>query len=412
MASADNGAAYLDARRTAHSVPADPAPPADDEQSNALDLSKASVAGMIGTPPPPRRWLVNERLPLDVVGILAAAGGTGKSMATLQLAVSVATGWPWLDQEMGEPGSVLMLSAEDDRDEVHRRLAAVLELYSYDADPFAADAFADYHAQVSERLFIFDRVGDDNRLTAKIDRETIPTGFADRVVETAAQMPEPPKLIVLDPLARFDGGDPNDNSDGTRLIEAAERIRKATGATVLLPHHVAKGSLRDSQAGQEAVRGASGLVDGARWVGMLASMKPDQAKEYGIDRDDAGQYVLFNTPKANYSAPWPGIWLKRRSGGALVPTSLTPQKEAARDRHSEDAYAETLPRILHKVREAAQNGEPITRRRLRDYAGAGGIFGVGDQSLRAMIERAIDEGHLREHAGQQGTRGGKVLKTW
>jgi RecA-family ATPase len=380
--------------------------------SKSFDLDAARVTDLIGTTPPARRWLVSERLPLDVVGLLAAAGGTGKGMATLQLAVSVATGWPWLDQEISETGPVMMFSAEDAREEIHRRLATVLELYADEADPFAIDAFEEYHPLIAERLFVFDRVGEDNRLTAQVDRETIPTGFADRIIDTASQMPEPPKLIVLDPLARFDGGDPNDNSDGTRLIEAAERIRKATGATVLLPHHVAKGSMKDSQAGQEAVRGASGLVDGARWVGMLAGMKPDQAKTYGIDDDEVGMYVQFTTPKANYSAPWPGVWLKRRPGGALVPTALKSSKQTARERQAEDAYAEVLPKIIEKVRQAAEQGDPLTRRRLREYAGTGGVFGIGDQSLRGLIARAIDEGHVKEHEGGQGARGVKVLKTW
>ena len=64
-----------------------------------FDLSAAGVGLMLETDPPPRLWLVKDRLPLGVVGLLAAAGGTGKSMGVLQLAVSVATGLPWLDRK-------------------------------------------------------------------------------------------------------------------------------------------------------------------------------------------------------------------------------------------------------------------------------------------------------------------------
>lgn len=390
----------------AHEFTPDSDEPASPEP---FDLVAASVGDLIRTPPPPRRWLVHERLPLDVVALLAAAGGTGKSMATLQLAVSMATGWPWFDMEISEPGAVLMVSAEDDRDEIHRRLSVVLEHYADDADPFAVDAFSEYHDRLQRRLFILDRVGEDNRLTAKIDRETLRTAFADRVVATAEAMPEPPVMIVLDPLSRFDGGDPNDNSDGTRLIEAAEHIRKATRATVLLPHHVAKSSMKDSSAGQEAVRGASGLVDGARWVGLMRGMNDEDAKEHGISEDDAGRYVRFNTPKANYSAPWPGLWLERRKGGVLAATHLKPQKLANKERKADAEYQEVVRRITKLL----QDKGAMPKRRIEDeWGGTTNVLKAGQKRVRDTIHRALDEGHLVVQTTHEGKEVIGVPDTW
>jgi len=80
------------------------------------------VGDLLDTDPPAREWLVTDRPPRGVVGVLAAAGGTGKSMATLQLAISVCTGLDWLEMPIDKTGAVLMFSAEDDRDEIHRRL--------------------------------------------------------------------------------------------------------------------------------------------------------------------------------------------------------------------------------------------------------------------------------------------------
>jgi RecA-family ATPase len=366
------------------------APPEDDPYG----LQAAKVGDLLDTDPPAREWLVTDRLPRGVVGVLAAAGGTGKSMATLQLAISVCTGLPWLEMPIDKTGAVLMFSAEDDRDEIHRRLRAVLGVYSDNVDPFNTDAFKAHKAAIAQRLHVFDRVGKDNRLTAKLNGEIQRTAFVRWVVEAAQKVPDV-ALIVLDPLARFDGGDPNDNADSTRLIECAEQIRKATGATILLPHHVNKGSLKDPGSGQEAVRGGSGLVDGARWVGLLAGLRADQAKkEYGIDPEQAGQYVRFTTPKANYSAPWEGTWLRRLAGGALVPCELKAMKDTRQEQRAADRYAAFLVKAKEMIGKAVQKSEPLTARKLRGYAGTAGVFGMGEQMLRGCVNRAIEEGAI------------------
>ena len=210
-----------------------------------FDLEAASVGDLLDTPPPPREWLVQDRIPFNVVGLLAAAGGTGKSFATLQLAVAVATGGAWLGHPVGRDGCVLIISAEDDRAEIHRRLHSVLDRLRADGD-----LTPEQENRIRDRLYVLDRVGENNLLTAEVDREVVRTAMADKIAATAQQMPGP-ALIVLDPLARFDGGDPNDNAEATRLIEAAEAIRRGSGATVLLPHHVAKASAGNAEAGQE-----------------------------------------------------------------------------------------------------------------------------------------------------------------
>lgn len=360
---------------------------------DALDLDQARVHDLLATDPPPRQWLVRDRLPLGVVGLLAAAGGTGKSMAVLQMAVSVCTGLPWLELPMENPGSVVIFSGEDDRDEIHRRLHIVAKLYAENVDPFDDDAFAPYQKAIAERLYVFDRVGQENRLTAKAHGEVYRTHLVQQVIEVVGKI-EDCRLIVLDPLARFDGGDPNDNADGTRLIECAEEIRKATGATVLLPHHVNKSSLKDPNSGQEAVRGGSGLVDGCRWVGLLAGMRPEQAKDYGIPPEEIGHFVRFTTPKANYASPWPGMWLRRLAGGALVPTELKASRETEKEQKAEDRYAGFLIIAKEILARAIAEDRPMTARRLRDFGGTAGKFRMGETTLRGCIARAIDEGDL------------------
>ena len=76
--------------------------------------------------PPPRSWLVEGLLEKSKPGLLAAVGGVGKSMLALDLAIKVSQGQgTWLDKPIRNAGNVLMLMAEDDRNEVFRRTKAL-----------------------------------------------------------------------------------------------------------------------------------------------------------------------------------------------------------------------------------------------------------------------------------------------
>ena len=64
-------------------------------------------------------------MPANNVTMLAGDGGAGKSLLSLQLAVAVATGGSWIGFRP-KAGSVLFVSAEDEIEELHRRLASQL----------------------------------------------------------------------------------------------------------------------------------------------------------------------------------------------------------------------------------------------------------------------------------------------
>src|SRR4029450_1200902 len=70
------------------------------------------VAARVATAGEPR-WLIQGLWPADAYGVLAAQEKAGKTWAALDLAVSVATGQPWLDHyACPSPGSVLVFLGE------------------------------------------------------------------------------------------------------------------------------------------------------------------------------------------------------------------------------------------------------------------------------------------------------------
>jgi hypothetical protein len=91
-------------------------------------LETFSAADFEGVDPPPRRWLVKDRIPMQAVTLLAGDGAAGKTTIALQLCVAVPGNLSgWLNGFVEEHGPALFFTAEEDKDEVHRRLGAIVK---------------------------------------------------------------------------------------------------------------------------------------------------------------------------------------------------------------------------------------------------------------------------------------------
>lgn len=144
------------------------------------------------------------------------------------------------------------------------------------------------------------------------------------------------RLIVLDTLSRIHCLDENSNGDMANLVATLEYVAASTGASVLYLHHVSKGSAREGQTDQQqAARGASALIDNARWCGFVAKMTEEEAKSLTdraydrqpIGNDRRGFFVRFGVSKQNYDATPHDRWYQRRDGGVLLPVELLDAKQ-------------------------------------------------------------------------------------
>jgi RecA-family ATPase len=157
------------------------------------------------------------------------------------------------------------------------------------------------------------------------------------------------------------------------LVEAAESIRRKTGATVLLVHHVNKMSIKDPERGQEAVRGASALVDGVRWVALLSGMSESDAKRNSVNSAEIGSYVQMVIAKSNYGKLPPKVWLKRSNSGVLQLKDLERMKEQDAKTRNEEVGREAISK-LQRILE--QNG-PLPARVIEEqYGGKDNVLGI------------------------------------
>lgn len=179
---------------------------------------------------PAMDWLADGLLPLGGLSALYGPPGAGKSFLAIDLAFSIATGTDWLDRGVVQ-GGTLYVAGEGDAG-LSQRIVAWKASRDVLGQPVGVGV-------VSAGVNLLD------------------PGEIARIVQ-AAQSPcvaQPVRLVVIDTLARsMAGGDENDTRDMSTLIAAADRIRHATGAAVMLVHHTKKES--ELERGSSALRGA------------------------------------------------------------------------------------------------------------------------------------------------------------
>lgn len=93
-------------------------------QPGSLFSRASDLAGKLV---PRREWLVPDLIPGGTVTMLGGDGGTGKSTLALGLAVATVAGSPRAGRSIEGCGPAAFLSAEDDADELHRRLDAICQ---------------------------------------------------------------------------------------------------------------------------------------------------------------------------------------------------------------------------------------------------------------------------------------------
>lgn len=260
------------------------------------------------------------------VGALVAPGSTGKSFWGLEAAMAVSctvAGGDLVKLNPLKTGPVVYFAGEDPEPALVKRLHAI-----------GGHLDGPARQSISDNLILEPIMG--KRLNVMDQRHS------ERLIEYCSGA----RLIVLDTLSRIHQLDENSNGDMARLIGVLEHVAARTGASVLYLHHVSKGSAKEGQGDQQqAARGASALIDNARWCGFVAKMTEPESERLSdrpgdktpIGHDRRGFYVRFGVSKQNYDATPLDQWYERREGGVLMPVELL---EAQKGRSSKKARGE------------------------------------------------------------------------
>lgn len=274
---------------------------------------------------PPKQDFVIPGLVAGTVGALIAPGSTGKSMLALQMACAVASELPTANStglDIWEHGPVMYLNIEDPASEIHRRLFALGSRYDLVTRQSIADG-----------LKIWSRLGQPTDIMNK------------RFYKALLKVAQGKRLLVIDTLSRAHALPENDNGAMSNLVSRLESVSRRTGAAVIFLHHTSKAAALNGQGDmQQAARGASALIDNARWCGNLTKMTKDEAEKLSVRTDCApiGEeqrkyFVRYELGKQNYGEVESGQWYQRTGGGILAPITLVSVTKESRKKGGRDA---------------------------------------------------------------------------
>jgi hypothetical protein len=318
----------------------------------------ASYAGE----PEPLRWLVRGSLPLGVPVLVAASGGAGKSFLALELAYRIARGpVPFGEREppdvfsgqVVEHGTAVMLTAEDSKASVHRRLLAI-------------DGERGLLPTLGDRLRVapLPDAGGPMPLVVPDGRGGIATSPAfDHLLEELRGI-EDLRLVVVDPLQAFTTADVNaDPAAGQAFAGALARIAAETGATVhgAASHAEERSQIRDTSRRRRTRE----RISGARLPSLTACAAPtpcgrpattlpsghvrNSAFAHEPNRVFLGAVVKANEPTDNSVRT-----LVRAHSGLLV--DRTDRLQAV-----SEFPAGMLDTFVDVIRQQAQDGRAIAR---------------------------------------------------
>jgi hypothetical protein len=171
---------------------------------------------------PARAMRIQNVLPSDCLAALVGPYAGFKSFQALDMGLSIATGSDWQGLKV-EQAPVVYIAAEG-AGEIGKRTRAWRIRHRCDRP-------ANFHF-LTEAVHLMNE------------------GEVAALAREIAQFPEAPGLIVIDTLARnMAGGDENATKDMGLIVDAADALRRATGATILIIHHTGKdGTLRGNTA--------------------------------------------------------------------------------------------------------------------------------------------------------------------
>lgn len=312
---------------------------ADESSLQATILrSKLLTVEQVKAMPPPEP-LIAGVLNRRKLSIVWGKPGSAKSFVALDWGLSVGTGSWWFGRQVAQ-GLVIYLAAEG-ADGLGVRI-----------DAWQKDRRV--HSVTAEQFLLLPNA------VNLLDRE-----WANALVEVAGDLK--PTLVIADTLARsMPGGDENGSRDTGIVIDTANRVQAAAGATVLFVHH-------DTREGSN-LRGHSSL-DGAmdssiecKADGQNITLKSRKQK----DMSDFDDLRLWREPVGESCV----IWSRDRVGVTAV--GATDGERALLDVARECCGSDGL--APSKLQDVAEMPNSSFYRNLKNLLGRGALINVGTEN--------------------------------
>jgi RecA-family ATPase len=277
----------------------EPEPPPDAEDTRPNEppprlLRIVNSADWQDKPVPPRRWVVRDRIPLRAVTILAGDGGKGKTTIALQLCYAVRRNTDWLGAVIDEGGPALFFTAEEEHEEVQRRLDAIHKAFNTQFRDVPIDVISTLPENADDERLQDPQLGVVNKATGRVEPTQTFAQLRDRVREISA------KLVVIESLADVFAVNEIDRQQARGAIAIARKLALTCDCAVVLLAHASRAGIKDASA-------TSGSTQWRNTVRSFLTLGPATDAE-----DDASHQVTVH--KANYGRTGETVRLVWRDG--------------------------------------------------------------------------------------------------
>ena len=299
---------------------------------------------------PARQFVWGHAYPRGVVSVTVAPGGLGKSTIITAEAVAMTTGHALMGKQT-EPRKCWLWNLEDPIEEIYRKVYAIAQHYELT------------QADIADRLLINSGRDEPLILAQTIGGHNLLTPVADQLTEhiTANKI----DCVIVDPFVSSHQLSENDNVAIDMVVKRWSQVASDSNCAIHLVHHVRKDNGMGGASVADA-RGASALVDAARFVRRLQRMTADEARNAGIDEDQFWRYTREGDSKNNLSPPSAdSTWRK------LISIEL-PNGDSvgvAEPWQWPDAFSDVTRNDLEAVQRKVAAGEYRENARAKDWVG-------------------------------------------
>jgi phage/plasmid primase-like uncharacterized protein/RecA-family ATPase len=338
-------------------------------KESGCDIAPICAGTLLRKPAPPRRWLMPGWMPEGQVTLFAGDGGVGKSTFALQLAMSAAIGAPLFGIEIVKTRT-LILSAEDDTNEMHYRLEKIL-------DGLAGDREAN-RAALEGNFWLLDATDQLDPTLATYDDESginpseTFSGIAEFIRKNGIG------LFIADSAADVFAEEINRHA-----VRSFIRQLKKIGCTVLLLGH-------PSVDGMRTGRGYSGST---HWSNSVRSrLYFQQAKTADGSEPDPDLRVL-EIPKTNRARAGQKIFLRWTENGFAREDSAANDIGALADKlKAEEVFLKLLRKFIQEGR--APSGKPSSTYAPKAFAKHPESEGISKDAFAKTMDRLLSAGKI------------------
>ena len=303
-------------------------------------------AGDDDQPIPPRGWLLGNTFCRGFASSLFGEGGAGKTALRYAQMLSLATARKLTGEHVFMRCRVLIVSLEDGRDEVRRRLKAARLHHNVDLRDIRGWLFVTALSRSNGKLMVPDEHGRPSvsHLATKLEQTIIA-----RKID----------IVMLDPFKKTHAMGENDNTGIDEVAQLLTDMAEKHDIAVDVPHHMSKGPADPGNA--DKGRGASSLKDALRLVRTATVMTTEEAKALGVSEAERRKLIRVDDAKLNIAPIVEAKWFRLVGIDIGNATDLYPNGDNVQTVEPwkpPELFADVSVPTIHRILDDIESGLP------------------------------------------------------